>query len=157
MFVGHVGAALAIGRAERRVNVGVFVFATLLLDVVLWLLVLLGWESITISPTLPALISRSLYFLLTWFARQHRLVRAGRGRYLHLVSAAEGEKVACCHSCRHSSLLALASRCARPCPRVAARGRQFHESRARAVAKHACSTRSRSVDPCGWSLPFRAR
>lgn len=48
MFAGHVGAALAISRAERRVNVGVFVLAALLLDVVLWALVLLGWESVVI-------------------------------------------------------------------------------------------------------------
>jgi len=48
MFAGHVGAALAIGRAERRVNIGVFVAAGLLLDVILWLLVLLGWESVAI-------------------------------------------------------------------------------------------------------------
>lgn len=45
MFAGHVGAALALGRAERRVNVGVFVAAALFLDLVLWLLILLGWES----------------------------------------------------------------------------------------------------------------
>ena len=42
MFAGHVGAALAIGRAERRVNIGVFITASLLLDLFLWLLVLLG-------------------------------------------------------------------------------------------------------------------
>jgi hypothetical protein len=48
MFAGHVGVALAIGRAERRVNVGVFVFAALLLDIILWFFVLLGWESVTI-------------------------------------------------------------------------------------------------------------
>ncbi len=48
MFAGHVGAALAIGRAERRMNVGVFVAAALLLDLLLWLFVLLGWESVTI-------------------------------------------------------------------------------------------------------------
>ena len=48
MFAGHVGAALAIGRVERRINVGVFVFAALLLDLVLWLLVLFGWEFVTI-------------------------------------------------------------------------------------------------------------
>ncbi len=48
MFAGHVGAALAIGRAERRVNVGAFILAAVLLDVVLWVLVLLGCESVTI-------------------------------------------------------------------------------------------------------------
>jgi hypothetical protein len=45
MFAGHIGAALVIGRAERRINVGAFVFAALLLDVVLWVFVLLGWET----------------------------------------------------------------------------------------------------------------
>ena len=44
MFAGHIGTALAIGSVERRVNVGAFVVAALLLDLVLWLLVLLGWE-----------------------------------------------------------------------------------------------------------------
>lgn len=48
MFAGHVGVALAIGRAERRVNLGLLVFAALWLDVLLWLLVLLGWESVSI-------------------------------------------------------------------------------------------------------------
>ena len=48
MFAGHIGAGLAIGRVERRINVGVFVAAALLLDAVLWLFVLLGWESVTI-------------------------------------------------------------------------------------------------------------
>ncbi len=48
MFAGHLGTALAIGRAERRINVGVFVLAAILLDVVLWLLVLLGVEAVTI-------------------------------------------------------------------------------------------------------------
>jgi hypothetical protein len=50
VFAGHVGAALVIGRAERRINVGAFVFAALLLDVVLWIFVLLGWETATIPP-----------------------------------------------------------------------------------------------------------
>ncbi len=55
MFAGHVGAALAIGRAERRVNVGVFIAAALLLDIVLWLLVLVGWEAVRI----PAAFART--------------------------------------------------------------------------------------------------
>ncbi len=50
MFAGHVGAALVIGSVERRANVGVFVVAALLLDLVLWLLILSGWESVTIPP-----------------------------------------------------------------------------------------------------------
>ena len=48
MFAGHIGTALAIGRAERAVNVGVFIAAALLLDFLLWLFVLLGWESVAI-------------------------------------------------------------------------------------------------------------
>jgi len=54
MLAGHVGAALAIGRLERRINVGIFVLAALLLDVALWLFVLLGWESMVIPPTFSA-------------------------------------------------------------------------------------------------------
>lgn len=54
MFAGHVGAALAIGRWERRVSVAVFVLAALLLDVALWLFVLVGWESVVIPPTFSA-------------------------------------------------------------------------------------------------------
>lgn len=48
MFAGHVGAALAIGRADRRVNVGAFIFAAFLLDVLLWFLVLVDREFATI-------------------------------------------------------------------------------------------------------------
>ena len=48
MFAGHVGAALAFGRADREVNVGVFVAGAVLLDFLLWTFVLLGWESVTL-------------------------------------------------------------------------------------------------------------
>jgi hypothetical protein len=48
MFAGHIGAGLALGSAERHINVGVFVFAAVLLDFVLWLFVLPGWESVII-------------------------------------------------------------------------------------------------------------
>ena len=54
MFAGHIGAALAIGRAERRINLGVLVFAALLLDVLLWTFVLLGWESVVIPDDFAA-------------------------------------------------------------------------------------------------------
>jgi hypothetical protein len=48
MFAGHIGAALAIGRVERSINLGVLIFAALLLDVLLWIFILLGWESVVI-------------------------------------------------------------------------------------------------------------
>jgi len=54
VFAGHVGAAMAIGSVERRLSVGVFLFAAVLLDVVLWLLVLLGAESVTIPADFRA-------------------------------------------------------------------------------------------------------
>ena len=48
MFAGHIGAALALGRADRGANVGVFVLSALLPDVVLWVLILGGIESASI-------------------------------------------------------------------------------------------------------------
>lgn len=48
MFAGHIGAGLAIGSVERRINVGVFIFAAVLIDFLLWLFVLFGWESVII-------------------------------------------------------------------------------------------------------------
>ncbi len=50
MFAGHIGAALVIARVETRLNLGIFIFAALLLDVLLWIFVLAGWETVTIRP-----------------------------------------------------------------------------------------------------------
>lgn len=50
MFAGHIGAALALGRAAPRIPLGLMVLASLLLDVLLWGFILVGWE----SATLPA-------------------------------------------------------------------------------------------------------
>jgi hypothetical protein len=49
VFAGHIGVALAAARADRRTHAGVFVGASLLLDVLLWLFVLPGWESVRIG------------------------------------------------------------------------------------------------------------
>ncbi len=65
MFAGHIGAAMAIARADRRVNVGVFVFAGVLLDVVLWPLVLLGWESATIPANFRVTYQAEFVFPLS--------------------------------------------------------------------------------------------
>jgi len=62
MFAGHIGTALAIGRAERGVNVGVFIAAALLLDFLLWIFVLLGWESVAIPATFAATHQPEFFF-----------------------------------------------------------------------------------------------
>jgi hypothetical protein len=74
MFAGHLGAALAIGRAERRINIGAIVFAALLIDFALWSFVLLGWESVTIpadfssthQPLFEFPYSHSLLAIVAW-------------------------------------------------------------------------------------------
>lgn len=74
MLAGHIGVGLAIGRWERRVNVGVFVAAALLLDLLLWLFILLGWESVSIpadflathQPEFVFPYSHSLLAALFW-------------------------------------------------------------------------------------------
>ena len=45
---------MAMGRAERRINLGVLVFAAVFLDFALWLFVLLGLESVTIPTNFSA-------------------------------------------------------------------------------------------------------
>ena len=103
MFAGHVGAGLAIGRLERRVNVAVFVGAALLLDVLFWAFALLGWESVSIPQDYAA--RHQLAFVFPWthgfaaslawsagaaflaFAASGEL-RSGRARFAALVAAA---------------------------------------------------------------------
>jgi membrane-bound metal-dependent hydrolase YbcI (DUF457 family) len=62
MLAGHVGVALAIGRAERRLNVGVFVTSALLLDILLWSFILLGWESVIVPTDFAAEHQASFVF-----------------------------------------------------------------------------------------------
>ncbi len=53
MFAGHIGVALAAARVEPRVNVGMFAAASLLLDLLLWLFIPFGWESVAIPADFP--------------------------------------------------------------------------------------------------------
>src|SRR5262245_36780516 len=103
MFAGHIGVALAIARIERRVNVGVFVAAALLLDLALWLFVLLGWESVRIPPDFATAhqaefafpYSHGLLAALAWSAAAgasawlfHSRVYGGRVLLAGLIAAA---------------------------------------------------------------------
>ena len=73
MFAGHVGAGLALGRCLRKINVGVLIFSALGLDLILWMLVLAGIESVEV----PADFTRRHYFVFT-FPYSHGLL-AGLG------------------------------------------------------------------------------
>ena len=88
MFAGHIGVGLALGRAERRVNVAVFVGAALLLDAILWLLVLAGWESVAIpadfersrQPVFDFPVSHGLAGALAWSAVAAAVAGVALGR-----------------------------------------------------------------------------
>jgi len=54
MFIGHLAPALAVAAVERRPRLGPLVFAALLPDIALWLLVLAGVEHVGLSPGLTA-------------------------------------------------------------------------------------------------------
>lgn len=68
MWAGHLGAALALKRGNRDVNLGVLFLATQLADVVLWILVLAGVEHVTV----PADYAHRHYFLFD-FPYSHSL------------------------------------------------------------------------------------
>ena len=76
MFAGHIGVAFAAARADSRVNVGVFAAAALLLDLLLWFFVLVGWESVAIpvdfarthQPVFVFPYSHGLFASVAWSA-----------------------------------------------------------------------------------------
>ena len=76
MFAGHIGVALAISHVEPRINVGLLVAASLLLDLLLWLFVLVGCETVVIpadfqqthQPRFGFPYSHGLLFSVVWSA-----------------------------------------------------------------------------------------
>lgn len=54
MFVGHIGAGLFAKRFEPRLNLGALLFAALFADLLLWVLVVLGVESVGVPATAGA-------------------------------------------------------------------------------------------------------
>ena len=87
MFVGHLGAGLAAKRLAPEVRLGVLFLATMGLDALLWIFVLLGLESVHFPasvgearyPTFTFPYSHGLVASLAWSAIAFALVRvAGR-------------------------------------------------------------------------------
>lgn len=72
MLIGHVGAGLALGSAERRLNPGLVVLAAVWLDVLLWSFVLFGWESVAVPADYA-----SRHLLTFTFPYSHSLLACG--------------------------------------------------------------------------------
>lgn len=49
VFVGHIGAGLVVKRFEPRLHLGTLLFAALFADLLLWMLVILGVESVSVA------------------------------------------------------------------------------------------------------------
>ena len=156
MFAGHVGAALAIGRADPQVNVGVFVTAAFLLDLLLWLLVLLGWESVSIpadfastrQPAFDFPYSHGLASTPWWMRRGGRFIVAPRGTIEPMAPGVAGGR---------SRVLALAPRRSRPSPRVAGGRCRFRQGRPGAVGPHACGAGDRGRNRRRWAVALHDR
>ena len=83
MFIGHLGVGLALKRADRNINVGILIFATLFLDFVLGALVLLGVEQVAVPANY-----RQLHYLTFSFPYSHGLLAALLWSALALLVAA---------------------------------------------------------------------
>ncbi len=90
MLIGHFGVALALKRAEPRLNVGWLCFASLWPDLLLWTLALLGIEQVAIPEQYARLhylqfvfpYSHSIFAAVMWTAIAYaigRLVWRGVG------------------------------------------------------------------------------
>ena len=71
MFVGHIGVGMILRKAAPEINLGVLLLASLLLDMLLGIFVLVGWEQIVV----PANYAR-LHYLNFIFPYSHSLVAA---------------------------------------------------------------------------------
>lgn len=69
MFAGHLGAGLILKRINPSVNLGLLFLATLFLDVILWVFILLGIESIRVPADF-----QQRHYLTFFFPYSHGLV-----------------------------------------------------------------------------------
>ncbi|HSP20090.1 MAG TPA: hypothetical protein VLQ79_11280, partial [Myxococcaceae bacterium] len=69
MFVGHLGVGLALSAGSRRFRLGTLLGAALLLDVLLGVFVLAGWERVIVPPDFAA-----THYLEFEFPYSHGLV-----------------------------------------------------------------------------------
>ncbi len=83
MFVGHIGIGLALKRADPRRSVAWYVACALLLDLILWLLVLIGIEQVHIPDNYA-----QIHYLTFTFPYSHSLVASLLWSFLFFVLGA---------------------------------------------------------------------
>ncbi len=69
MFVGHLGVGLALKRAEPKLNLGVLLFASLFLDILLGFFILAGFEQVIVPDAYS-----QLHYLNFSFPYSHSLL-----------------------------------------------------------------------------------
>ena len=62
MFAGHLGAGLLLKRTERKVSLGWLFFGAMLLDILFWLRVLAGVESVPVPKNLGTMADLTFEF-----------------------------------------------------------------------------------------------
>ncbi|OOZ40193.1 hypothetical protein [Solemya elarraichensis gill symbiont] len=71
MFVGHLGIGLSLKSVEPRINVGVLLFTSLFLDILLGIFVLLGFEQVLVPENYS-----DIHYLHFSFPYSHSLIAA---------------------------------------------------------------------------------
>ncbi len=82
MFIGHLGAGLAMRKFDKKTNLAWFFISVLFLDLLLWTFVLLGFEQVIV----PAEFEK-LHYLKFFFPYSHSLISAVAWSLLVYVAA----------------------------------------------------------------------
>ncbi len=82
MFIGHLGAGLAMRKFDKKTNLAWFFVSVLFLDLLLWVFILLGFEDVVVPPNFE-----KLHYLKFVFPYSHSFVAAVAWSLLVYVAA----------------------------------------------------------------------
>jgi hypothetical protein len=69
MFIGHLGAGLAMRKFDKKINLAWFFVSVLFLDLLLWVFVLLGFENVIVPQNFE-----KLHYLTFIFPYSHSFI-----------------------------------------------------------------------------------
>lgn len=82
MFIGHLGAGLAMRKFDKKTNLAWFFVSVLFLDLLLWIFILLGFERVIVPRDFE-----NLHYLKFFFPFSHSLIAALAWSILFYVGA----------------------------------------------------------------------